>query len=157
MGSTSGMALYRYSTGWGPLAIGAAFQVVAGSLWPNIRSYVLPLTGVASSSGGGIATWQPPESGPVVITRLIVDVTTISTGAANLSVGQGSSATTSYTNLITASDVHSATGIFDSLTLQVTASAALALLMPAANYITFSGSASTAGMVAEAIIEYWKP
>jgi hypothetical protein len=119
---------------------------------------VVPLAGVTATTGGGIATWQPTEGGPIILTRVLIYITTVSTGAANLSVGQGSSKTTSYTNLITASSVASGgTNPLDSLTLQVAATAALALLMPAANFVTFSGSASTAGLVATAYIFYLKP
>lgn len=138
---------------------------------PTAPSYVrsgynvaeITLSGTTSTSGGGIAAWQPPEGGPVIVTRAYLDVTTASTGSANASVGVGSSATTSYTNLIPATSVHS-TGVIDSITQQIAAATGgesgivnLCQLMAAGNYVTVTGSASTAGMVATLFIEYIKP
>ena len=156
-GTTVGFLLYRGSDSWQAITAAPSLTVISGVLTPNLRTAVISLPGVAATTGGGIATWQPPEGGPVILLRCIVNVTVVSTGAANLSVGTGSSATTSYTNLITASDVHTAVITLDSLTLQAVVPANQALLMPAANFVTFSGSGSTVGMVASALIEYWKP
>jgi hypothetical protein len=143
IGQTVGGAPARMPSGW--------------QLGPTYRE-VAQLAGVAATTGGGIATWQPASGLTVIIRRCLIYISTPSTGAANLSVGVGSSATTSYTNLITASSVASGgTNPLDSLTLQTAASAAQALLMTAGNFVTFSGSATTVGMVAEALIEYWQP
>lgn len=139
-GTQAGAAVWRGADGW--------------ALSP-IRYEVVSLAGVVSTSGGGIAAWQPSGGFHAVITRCVVYVRIPSTGAANLSVGMGSSSTTSYTNLITATSV-AAAGILDSITSQTTATAAVALDMPISNYVTFSGSASTAGLVGSALIEYWQ-
>ena len=114
---------------------------------------VIPLTGVASTSGGGQGTWQPAEGGPIIIFSATLYVVAASTGAANMNVGFGSSATTSYTNLITAVSVHTANTVFDSITQQIIAATAgesgIAALHPylaAANFVTITNSATAAGM-----------
>ncbi len=153
-GATPGLIITRGGSGWIVGTLGNGLGYSAGVFSTTLKVAIVPLAGVVAATGGAIATWQPPEGGPVVLTRCIVNITTKSTGAANLSVGQGSSASTSYTNLITASDVGTAVILLDSLKLQ--AAAALSLLMPAVNYVTFSGSADTSGLVGSALIEYWK-
>jgi hypothetical protein len=158
-GTVVGTTNVRLATGWRPVVVGPGMITTpvgpSNYLNPRIQAELVSFVGVASTSGGGIKTWQPASGLACCITRCLVNITTISTGAANLSVGQGSSATTSYTNLITASDVHSATILLDSLTLQAAATSPLSLLMAAGNFVTFTGSATTVGMVGEAIIEYW--
>ena len=114
------------------------------------------LVGVASTSGGGLGAWQPASGHTVVIRRAIVYVSQASTGAANLTAGVGASATTSYTNLITATSV-AATGIIDSITNEITAVGPVAVLMTSGQFLTFSGSATTAGLIGKALIEYWDP
>lgn len=125
---------------------------------------VIPLTATTVTTGGGMGSWQPVEGGPVVITRCVVYVATASTGAANVSAGETTTATTSSTNLINAASVHTTGSTIDNITNQVqTATAAesgliqTAVLMPAGNFVTFTGSASTAGLVATAYVEYFKP
>ena len=124
---------------------------------------VITLTGTTSTSGGGIASWAPPGGNAIIIDRVILNVTTASTGSANITVGWGSSATTSYTNLIPATSVH-ATGTIDHITASIIAATAaesginqLAPLVPGTDYLTFTGSASTAGMVGTAYIRYVRP
>ena len=125
----------------------------------------IALTATTATTGGALGTWQPPGGASVVIIdRAIVYVATASTGAANITVGQGSSATTSYTNLIPATSVHTSGSVIDSYTTQIIAATAaesgiadLAVIVPAGNYVTFTGSASTAGMVATAYLRYLKP
>ena len=125
---------------------------------------VMPVTAATVSTAGAAGVWQPSEGGPVFIERIWVNVTTVSSGAATLSVGWGSSASTKYTNLLNAQDGHSAAGVFDNITNQIqTATGAesglinLVTYMPAADYMTFSVSATVAGLVATAYIAYFKP
>jgi hypothetical protein len=125
---------------------------------------VVPLTATSATTGGAVGTWQPPEAANILITRVFLYVNTASTGAANVSVGQGSSPTTSYTNLVPATSVHTSASTIDSLTTQIQAATGaesglsnLVVLMPTGNFVTFTGSATTAGMVATAFIEYLVP
>ena len=142
LGKVAGTTPRRGASGWGISSVN--YEVVS-------------LVGVVATTGGAIAAWQPASGMRVIIRRLIADIAVISTGAANLSVGVAANATTSATNLVTASDVHSAAILLDSLTLQAAAVAAEALVMTVGQYITFSGSGSTVGMVGSALIEYWQP
>lgn len=72
--------------------------------------YKVPLgTGTA---GGGLFSWAAPYD--CFVDRVIVDVTTVSTGAANVDAGSTAvSATTLSDNLIDGADIHTATGAFD--------------------------------------------
>jgi hypothetical protein len=127
---------------------------------------VIPVTGATSTTGGALSTpWQPAEGGPVILIAAALIITTVSTGAANVTIGWGSSASTSYSNLIAATSVHSETApyVIDSWTTQIIAAtggesgiAPLWAVMPAADYVTVTGSASTAGLVASLHIMYYK-
>jgi len=66
-------------------------------------------------TGGGVLAWQNPEAVAIVIDRVELDVTTISTGAGTLSVGTTAvSAATLSANLIDGLDVHVA-GLYDNI------------------------------------------
>lgn len=68
-----------------------------------------------ADTGGGVLAWPNPESGTIIVTRLIVDVTTASTGACDVSFGvTATSATTSSANLLDEIDVNGV-AIFDNL------------------------------------------
>ena len=157
LGSTSGTLVYRDSNIWNTITIDGGLSVEAGVLKPTIKSAVVPLVGVVATTGGAIASWQPSEGGIIVVLRAVVVVTTGSTGAANLSVGVAANGTTSATNLITATSCHTAAVIIDSITNQTTAVAPVALYMSATQFVTFTGSADSSGLVGSALIEYWKP
>jgi hypothetical protein len=135
--------------------------------WVRSDSYkaLVAVTGVTATTGGALGTWQPAEGGPVIIEYVAFLITTVSTGAANISIGQGTSATTSYTNLIAATSVHSETApyVIDSYTTQIIAATAaesaispLFVVLPAANFVTITGSATTAGLVGQLFIKYFK-
>lgn len=112
----------------------------------------VPLIATTSTSGGGAGSWQPIEGGIFVVTRVHVIVATGSTGAANLSVGVGATATTSATNLIGATSITTGvTNIFSETTSAVPQYAA------AGKFVTFTASATLAGLVATAFIFYYKP
>ena len=125
---------------------------------------VVPLVATTLTSGGAVGTWQPTEGGPVIISRLFIVVTTASTGAANVNAGYGTSATTSYSQLVPATSVHTTGSVIDSIRTNIIAATAAesgfvggSVYLPSADYVTFTGSASTAGMVANAYIAYFKP
>jgi hypothetical protein len=67
----------------------------------------------AVDTGGGVFSWQNPESGPILIKHVVLKVTTKTTGACAIDVGTTStSATTSSDTLIDGVDVNAATGTF---------------------------------------------
>ena len=125
----------------------------------------IAVTGVTSTSGGGLGTWQPAEGGPILILDAGFLITTVASGAANLSVGQGTSASTSYTNIIAATSVHTETAPFyiDAVATQIIAATAAESayasprqVMPAANFLTLTGSATTAGLVGIMFVRYMR-
>lgn len=76
---------------------------------------------VASDSAGGVFAWQNHHSESVIVTRVVIDLTTKSSGAGTLDVGMtATSAATSADNLIDGLDVNAATGVFDNVENQGT-------------------------------------
>lgn len=71
----------------------------------------------ALDTGGGIFSWKNDEEGAaIIITRLLLDITTKTTGACTLDAGTTAvSATTVSDNLIDGLDINAATGQFDNL------------------------------------------
>lgn len=68
----------------------------------------------ALDTAGGIISLLNPEKVDLIVTQIVLDVTTVATGACTVDVGCGSGATTSYDNLIDGQDVNSAAGAFGS-------------------------------------------
>lgn len=127
--------------------------------------FVVPLAGVSAATGGAIASWQfsPSGIGGVVVDRAVANITTKSTGAANLSVGVAA-ANTSATNLIPATAVGSAAVCLDSITTQIIASTAgesgiqdLAIAMTSTQFVNVTGSATTVGLVGTLYIHVLLP
>lgn len=55
----------------------------------------------AVRTGGGVFSWTNPEAGSILITRVLLDVTTASTGASTIDVGTtATTSTTSSDNLV---------------------------------------------------------
>jgi len=132
----------------------------AGSLKANGVSFdrlvkVAKVALGAADTGGGVLSWQNPEAGAIIVQRIIVDVTTVATGACSVSFGTtAASATTSSANLIDTLDVHSATGTFDNITDGSTNGKARQKLA-AGKWVTGSkASGAAAGLVGSVYIEY---
>ena len=117
----------------------------------------IPLVGVAATTGGAIASVANPEGVTLLITRAIVYCATNSTGAANLTVGVGATATTAATDIMTALALAAAAGLaYNGLTI-ITATATLlnsAAMWTATTFVTAQGSATTAGFTGTLFIEY---
>lgn len=121
------------------------------------RVVAVPLAGLADT-GGGIGAWQNPERVPIIITRLVVVTSVVSTGACTMDAG------TTATSAVTLSDT-----LIDGLDMN-------AALLPAADNITDKGtngksrqslasgkwvtfstaSGASAGLVGTAFIEYFR-
>ena len=114
----------------------------------------IPLNGAALFAGGEVAAVLNPEGVPVIITDVKLYVDTPSTGAANLSVGIAANGTTSDTDMINALAVNGA--ITGKAYHGMTALAAKgeAQVWGATEYITATGSASTAGFVGRLFVQY---
>lgn len=105
----------------------------------------------AVATGGGVFAWQNPEDVAIIVTRVILDVTTKTTGACTVDVGPGATATTVADELMDGLDVGTAAGVFDNIENQGTdgkSTARLAANGGAVDYVTGSeASGAIAGIV----------
>jgi len=114
----------------------------------------IPLTGAALFAGGEVAGVANPEGCPLIITDVKLYVDTPSTGGANLNCGIAAAATTSATTLINALAVNGAiTGVaYHGMT--ALAAKGAAVVWGTAEFLTATGSASTAGFVGRLFVDY---
>lgn len=118
----------------------------------------VPVTGTTSTTGGAMCSLANPEGATVYILRSYLVVTTASTGAANITVGVGATATTDATDMINALAINGAiTGkIYNGNTFQATTKTEVTA--PAAwtsdKFVNCTGSASSAGFTGTLYIEY---
>lgn len=110
---------------------------------------------VASDSAGGVFAWQNHHSESVIVTRVVIDLTTKSSGAGTLDVGMtATSAATSADNLIDGLDVNAATGVFDNVENQGTNGTG-AQKVASGKWITASkATGNMAGIVGSAYLHY---
>lgn len=120
----------------------------------------IDITGVASTDNGGVGALLNPEGVDLLITKATFYFETPSTGAANLGVGVAAAATTKATDILNDLDVNgvAAGSWYNGHARQNTAKTAISA--PAVwqddYYITFTGSATTAGLVAKLYLEYYR-
>lgn len=98
----------------------------------NIQALLDPVTGLIAKSaiqgdavkltmadvdtGGGVASWANPYGANIIITRVLVLTSHVSSGACSLDLGIGASATTLYDTLIDGIDMTTtAPALFDSM------------------------------------------
>lgn len=112
----------------------------------SVFEHSVALTATSATTGGAVAAVANPFGYDVFIIRAIVDVTTVSTGAATLDVGVAANGTTSNDTLLDGVDVNAATGTFDNITNKGTNGKATKK-WGSSQYVTATGSATTAGMV----------
>lgn len=115
-------------------------------------AYRTALTAVTTTAAGGVLSLANPEGVKLLVTRLILHITTGSTGAATIDAGIAANGTTSSDTLIDGKSVATA-GAFDNITDK--GSNGLPLReWGASQYLTITASATLAGMVGYAYIEY---
>lgn len=133
---TGGLEVFR-AGGPAPVGLpGAGLSVPA--FHPGSTMKLGAFAGVVATTGGAIGAWTNNLGYDIIVTSVYVDVTTVSAGAANLTVGQTpTSVTTSSANLLAAVSV-AALGIKPS---------ALAAKVKQGEFITLTGSADTTGLV----------
>ncbi len=108
----------------------------------------------AVDTAGGVFAWKNPQPGPIVVSRVFLDVSDAATAACTVSVGKAANGTTSANNLIDSLDVNAATGLFGNLDNHGTNGKSNQRLA-AGDYVTGSkASGATAGLVGFAYIEY---
>jgi hypothetical protein len=136
----------EYARFGGPKPVGAPG---AGGSIPDFRPgskiKLGPYAGVVATTGGAIGAWTNNLGYDVIVTGAWFDVTTVSTGAANLTVGQtATSVTTASANLIAAVSV-AALGVKPG---------GLSVKVKAGEFVTLTGSADTTGLVGSLYLEY---
>ena len=111
-----------------------------------------------ADTAGGIFAWQNPESSAILVTRVVVDRTTKSTGACTADIGTAANGTTSSDNLMDGVDVGAAAAIEDNIEDKGTNGKArqrLDALGGTTDYITASkATGAAAGLVGNAYIFY---
>ena len=114
----------------------------------------IPLTGNALFAGGEIAAVANPEGVPLIITDVKIYVDTPSTGAANINVGLAADAVSSDTDMISALAINGA--ITGKAYHGMTALAAKgeAQVWGTTQYLTATGSASSAGFAGRLFVSY---
>jgi len=110
------------------------------------------LTAAEDTTAGGVLSMANPEGIDLLITRLVLNVTTASTGAAAVDAGIAANGTTSSDILIDGKSVATA-GVFDNIEDQGTNGRA-AVKWGASQFLTITASADATGLVGEALISY---
>lgn len=103
----------------------------------------------------GVLNWQNPEATAIIITRVVLDRATKSTGASTIDIGTTAvSATTVSDTLIDGLDAGAAEAIADNIT-EVGTNGKSRQKLAAGKWVTFkSASGDTTGLVANAYIHY---
>ena len=114
---------------------------------------VIPLTATTATTGGAVAAKLNPEGQTLLITRCVLYTTSFSTGAANLDIGIGANATTSDDTLLDGIAVGTAVKIADNIKDKGTEGLERQI-WGATQYLTATGSASTAGLAGNIYVEY---
>jgi hypothetical protein len=141
----------------GPIASDGGY-IIGGVTVENTdrTSKIVKVALAAADTGGGVLAWANPESSSIIIIRVVLDVTTKSTGACTLDIGTtATNATTSSDNLMDGLDVGTAAGTFDNIEDQGTNGTSRQKLA-SGKWITASkASGAAAGLVGYAYIEYF--
>ncbi len=109
------------------------------------------------AAAGGVVSWQNPESVAILITRVLLDLTTVSTGACTLDVDiTTASAATSSDTLLDGIDANSAIGLFDHMNAALdTGTNAFAQKLAAGKWVTIDEKTGDAtGLVGTLYIQY---
>lgn len=115
-------------------------------------AYRVALTATTGTTGGGALSLANPEGQKLIVTSLVIHVTDASDGAATVDAGIAANGTTSADNLIDGASM-AATGAFDNIT-DKGSNGKSRQEWGASQYLTITASATLAGMVAFAYIQY---
>lgn len=121
-----------------------------------IKVATFALAGIVGTTGGGIGKLANPEGATIIIIRLVLDITTKSTGAANASAGVAANGTTSAADLCDTLDVGTAAICADNIT-NAGAGGKATRKMTSTQFVTVTGSADSTGLVGTGYIEYILP
>jgi hypothetical protein len=110
----------------------------------------------ATAGAGGLLAWLNPEPVTIFVIRLVINLTTKSTGASTAAFGSAVNGTTSSNNLLDAVNLGAAAGVFDNYVNHGAAGLAM-VAVPAGQYVTGSqASGAVAGLVGQAHILYMR-
>jgi hypothetical protein len=116
-----------------------------------VKTAIVPLAAV--DTAGGLFAWDNPESNPVEVIGVTLDIRTASSGACTVDVGVAANATTSNDTLI--DGVSIAAAGTKSTAADPGTNGKASRKATAAQYVTGSvASGASAGVVGEAIITY---
>jgi hypothetical protein len=178
---------FRFSddpdTGVGSSAANTLDLYAGGTSYANVTSTGLAVTGTVVATGGistssatarveqvavqsltgaalnaAVVGWQNPTGSDIIVTRVVLNLTTVATAACTLDVGVTAvSATTTSDTLLDGIDANAAIGVFDSMNAALDAGAnAKAQLVSAGKWVTFDEKTGDAtGLVAKAYIYYF--
>lgn len=145
-------ALRDEATGTDAMILGGPKAAAQGA--PSYRGmFYIKVPLAALDTAGGILGVVNPLAVDLLVSEVIIDVTTKSTGACTADIGQTpTSITTSSNNLLTALDVGTAAGTFDNIT-EKGASGKSRVKWTSGTWITASkASGAAAGLVGNAYI-----
>jgi hypothetical protein len=131
-------------------------MTVAVNQTPQRGMMVIDLTGATSTANGGLGYIENPEGCTLGIVRSYAYFTTGSTGAANLDVGVGAAITTKATDILSTFDMVEATvggKLFYCQAVPANETEE-AVIWESDEYITFTGSATSVGLVGKLFLEY---
>lgn len=126
-----------------------------GTLTRFVKTDVVPITGAALHAAN-LTLWTAPAK--AVVLRVLLDVTTVATGACTVDIGYTAvSATTSSDSFLDGVDVNAATALFDSMNAALDSGAnAKAQLAASGKWITADeASGDATGLVANVYIQYY--
>lgn len=115
-------------------------------------AYRAALTATTGTTGGGALSLANPEGEKVIVTRLILYIATQSSGAATVDAGIAADGSTSSDNLIDGVSVATA-GSYDNIT-DKGSNGKSRQEWGASQYLTITASATLAGLVGYAYVEY---
>lgn len=116
-------------------------------------AYKVALTAATDTTAGGVLSLANPEGADIIVTRLVLDITTPSDGAANVDAGIAANGSTSSDNLIDGQSVATAAKVLDNVS-DGGSNGKARQKWTSSQYLTITASATTAGMVGNAYIEY---
>jgi hypothetical protein len=118
----------------------------------------IDITGVASTDNGGIGALLNPEGADLMLLRGTLYVIAGSTGSANVGIGVAANATTKGTDVLNDLDCQNLAGkVYNAFAMENTAKTEASdapVIWQDDYYLTFTGSATTAGLSARLYLEY---
>lgn len=119
----------------------------------QVGAYKVALTAATDTTAGGVLSLQNPEGVDLIITDLILDITTVATGSANVNAGMSGASVASSDNLIDGQDVNAAAGVFSNKG-EAGSNGKAQIKWPTDHYLTITASATLAGLVGNAYVKW---